>query len=194
LNSGLRACLAPLEPCLRAFLFWLFWRQDRTFCPIQPELWSSICLFMLPAAVGITVTCYPCPAFLLRWGSHQLFCLGRPVATILLTSASHVAWDDRCASLHPAIGWDEVSWTPCLDWSLTTILPNSASQVARITGMSHLCPASHPHLILTALWSRRGDLFTGEEELESFVLSNRSLLLTDLNKRNVLEYLLAETQ
>jgi hypothetical protein len=32
----------------------------------------------------------------------------------------------------------EVSWSICLCWLQTTILPISASQVARITGMSHL--------------------------------------------------------
>jgi hypothetical protein len=32
--------------------------------------------------------------------------------------------------------WDRVSWTICLGWLWTSILPISPSQVARITGIS----------------------------------------------------------
>jgi hypothetical protein len=35
---------------------------------------------------------------------------------------------------------DGVLWTICSGWSQTTVLLISASQVARITGMSHGCP------------------------------------------------------
>jgi hypothetical protein len=42
---------------------------------------------------------------------------------------------------------DTVSWTICLGWLWTMIFLISASQVARITGVSHLClvlfPLSH---------------------------------------------------
>jgi hypothetical protein len=50
-------------------------------------------------------------------------------------------WDDRCVSpLCPVIGWDWVLKTICSGWPQTVILPISASQVARITGLSHWCP------------------------------------------------------
>jgi hypothetical protein len=41
----------------------------------------------------------------------------------------------RYLLLHPAIGWDGVSWTFCLGWLLTTIFLISASRVARIIGL-----------------------------------------------------------
>jgi hypothetical protein len=37
--------------------------------------------------------------------------------------------------------WDRVSWTICLGLLWTAVLLSSASWVARITGMSHQCPA-----------------------------------------------------
>jgi hypothetical protein len=37
--------------------------------------------------------------------------------------------------------WDRVSQTVCPDWLQTEILLISASWVARITGVSHQCPA-----------------------------------------------------
>jgi hypothetical protein len=62
-----------------------------------------------------------------------------PKLSILLISASCVAWDDRCVPLHPAIGWDGVLRTSFLGWPRTVILPVSVSQVDRITGVSHGC-------------------------------------------------------
>jgi hypothetical protein len=61
---------------------------------------------------------------------------------ILLISASWVARITDVSYQHPA--WsgyfeDGVSWTICLGWPWTVILPISASQVAKITGVSHLC-------------------------------------------------------
>jgi hypothetical protein len=50
--------------------------------------------------------------------------------------ASFSSWDDRCIPSRPIIGWDGVSWTFCWGWPGTTILPISASQVARITSVS----------------------------------------------------------
>jgi hypothetical protein len=38
---------------------------------------------------------------------------------------------------------DRVMWTICLSWLLTEILLISASQVARITGMTHWCPTTN---------------------------------------------------
>jgi hypothetical protein len=57
---------------------------------------------------------------------------------ILLISVSWVAWDDKHIAPHLAVGWNGVSTTFCPDWPWTTTLPISASQVARITGMSAL--------------------------------------------------------
>jgi hypothetical protein len=43
---------------------------------------------------------------------------------------------------------DRVSWTICLGWLHSTILPFFASWVARIlTGMSHRHPALYKHLL-----------------------------------------------
>jgi hypothetical protein len=47
--------------------------------------------------------------FLTEMESHKLFCLGCIVTIIVLTSTSQVAWDNR----RPAIGWNQISWTPC---------------------------------------------------------------------------------
>jgi hypothetical protein len=47
------------------------------------------------------------------------------------------SWDNRLRPPCPAIGWDEVSWTFCLDWPQTVVLPVSTSQVGRFTGLSY---------------------------------------------------------
>jgi hypothetical protein len=39
----------------------------------------------------------------------------------------------------------KILWTICLGWPQTVILPISASQAARITGVSHWCPAWKNH-------------------------------------------------
>jgi hypothetical protein len=44
---------------------------------------------------------------------------------------------------------DRVSWTICPGWLRTAILLISASWVARITGVSHCCPAVYSPLLLT---------------------------------------------
>jgi hypothetical protein len=43
---------------------------------------------------------------------------------------------------------DGVSWTSCLGWFWTTILLISAFWVARITGVSHQCPAHYCYLFI----------------------------------------------
>jgi hypothetical protein len=51
------------------------------------------------------------------------------------------SWYYRHVSSHPAtqlICWEKALLTFCLDWPQTMILQISASQVAGITGMSHL--------------------------------------------------------
>jgi hypothetical protein len=61
--------------------------------------------------------------------------------TILLFFASHDSLDDRHMPLRLAFScWYVVSQTVCPGCAWTTILPISASQVDRITGLSH-CPA-----------------------------------------------------
>jgi hypothetical protein len=50
--------------------------------------------------------------------------------------------------------WDRVSWTICQGWLWTVILLISASWVARITGMSHHCPANK------AFWWLENDSFS----------------------------------
>jgi hypothetical protein len=74
--------------------------------------------------------------------------------------ASHDSWDDRCAPPHPAVGWDGVSQTICPGWPQTLILLTSASQIARIIGMSHWHLATwlilkQASLHLPSLWEKR---------------------------------------
>jgi hypothetical protein len=54
--------------------------------------WTTIHLLMLPSVAGMKGTYYHTQLFLLRWGSHELFCLGWPQTMILPISASPVAW------------------------------------------------------------------------------------------------------
>jgi hypothetical protein len=59
--------------------------------------------------------------------------------------------------IHPAIDWNWVLLTFCLDWPWTAILPVSASWVARITVLSH-CAQPNPHLYFifgnTGVWTQ----------------------------------------
>jgi hypothetical protein len=50
---------------------------------------------------------------------------------------------------------DGISWTICPGWLQTMILLISASQVSRIIGMSHQCPAFYLFIfyILEEVWS-----------------------------------------
>jgi hypothetical protein len=48
-------------------------------------------------------------------------------------------------SICPGNFGDGVLWTICLSWPWTMILPISASEVARITCMSHQCLARNSH-------------------------------------------------
>jgi hypothetical protein len=52
-----------------------------------------------------------CPHAQLFSIEMEFFCTCWLRTTILLISASHIAWDDRCAPLYPAICWDGVSLT-----------------------------------------------------------------------------------
>jgi hypothetical protein len=72
----------------------------------------------------------------LRKGLH--FLPMRPWTTILLFMLL-CSWDDRHVPPCPPIGWDGVFRTFCPNWPWNAILLISASQVARITGVSHQC-------------------------------------------------------
>jgi hypothetical protein len=47
------------------------------------------------------------------------------------------SWNDRCMTCALTLVEMGVSQAFCLNWPRTVILPNSVSQVARITGVSH---------------------------------------------------------
>jgi hypothetical protein len=81
--------------------------------------------------------------YLLRlgWGSHELFIAQADLKLQSSRSQPPVLFGTAGMPLHPAIGWDWVSQTFCSGWPQTLILPISASQVIRITGVSHECPA-----------------------------------------------------
>jgi hypothetical protein len=64
---------------------------------------------------------------------------------ILLFYASH---HDRDLSPCPAIDWDGIFRSICLDWSWTLILLIAVSQVARIIGDSHW----HSPSLTTFIW------------------------------------------
>jgi hypothetical protein len=49
------------------------------------------------------------------------------------------SWANSHVSPHPDIGWDGILWTICPSWPQIAILLISASQVAKITGLSQ-CP------------------------------------------------------
>jgi hypothetical protein len=95
------------------------------FAKVNLDCGAPILCF--PLMAKMTGMHYYAQLFPIEMGSHKL-----------LISASLIAWDDRCASLCQAIGWVGVLWPFCLGHK---ILPISASQVARITGMSHWCQA-----------------------------------------------------
>jgi hypothetical protein len=50
----------------------------------------------------------------------------------------------------PFLSWYGVSWNICLGLPQTMILPILASQIARITGMSHWCPE-----LQECFWSKK---------------------------------------
>jgi hypothetical protein len=68
-------------------------------------------------------------------GSHFMTRLAW--TTIFLMCVSLCNQDDRCVPLRLAICWDGVLKTFCPGRPQNTILWSSASQVARITGLSH---------------------------------------------------------
>jgi hypothetical protein len=105
------------------------------FLPILS--WTTIILFYTSHHCWDDRCLPPCPAFSVELGSCEIF-LPRlawnhdPPKLSLLCS-----WDNSQVLQHPAVGWDEISWTCCLGWLWTVILLISASQIARLIGISH---------------------------------------------------------
>jgi hypothetical protein len=78
------------------------------------------------------------------------FNLGYSGTVIFPSSASNVVWDAKCMPLHLGIGWDGVSLNFCWIWLWITVLTISisASQIGRITNMSHQHPSKDVNLLL----------------------------------------------
>jgi hypothetical protein len=54
----------------------------------------------------------------------QLFSVEAQVGfNSLVISVSHICWDARHMPLCTSPGWNGISWTPCLGWPQTSILP-----------------------------------------------------------------------
>jgi hypothetical protein len=83
---------------------------------------------MPPAVIGMAGTFHRVHLSPLRC-NHKLFSLGWP-ATFIIQSVFYAAWDDSCTPLLPAIGWNGVLLTFCLDFLESLFLP--AFQVAGI--------------------------------------------------------------
>jgi hypothetical protein len=84
----------PVEPHLQAFMLWLFWRWDLTFCPGQPWPWSFY--FKLPTFTGMTDAYHHTQLFSIKMGVLKTyFFLGWPGVVSLSVSAFHVAWEDK---------------------------------------------------------------------------------------------------
>jgi hypothetical protein len=85
---------------------------------------TMIPLFMLPDIPGMTGACHHAQifSFVIRIFTN-LFFQGNPRAVILLILVSHTAGDDRCAPLHPDIGWDG---------NRTNFLPRLARNCSRL--------------------------------------------------------------
>jgi hypothetical protein len=79
----------------------------------------------------------------------SLLCLGWPSSQSFYLYFLH-SWMPgiyHCTQIF--IGWDEISTTFCPGWPQIMILLISASQVGRITGMSH-----HAHFHLGFIWAK----------------------------------------
>jgi hypothetical protein len=73
--------------------------------------------------------------------SFLLAILGFELKASHLLNRYSTTWVTPPALFCTGYFWHRVSWTICLGWLQTTVLLISASQVARITGVSHQCPA-----------------------------------------------------
>jgi hypothetical protein len=77
-----------------------------------------------------------------------IFCLGWPWTVMLLISTSKVAWNDWHVPLCSAIGWDGGLPNYLTGLASNSILPISASQVPKITGVSY----QHPATLCLSCW------------------------------------------
>jgi hypothetical protein len=117
-----------------SFCFSCFW--DRV------SLYALACLdsdipIIHPTVATLTGRTTMSKFFPLRWGLPN-FLLGLVWNSHLPYLSLSCCWDGRCVPLHPGIDWDGVLGTFCPSWLQTAILPISASQIVRITGVSHL--------------------------------------------------------
>jgi hypothetical protein len=69
---------------------------------------------MLSTIAGMTGRCHHTQIFSTEMEFCRHFCQAWPGSVILLILSSHIACDDRCVPLCPAIGWDRVSQMFCL--------------------------------------------------------------------------------
>jgi hypothetical protein len=73
------------------------------------------------------------------WNFSHVFCLFFVFSVLRLNSGS-MSWATPPAQVFEYF-WGRVSWTICSSWLWTLMLLISASWVARITGVTHRCPA-----------------------------------------------------
>jgi hypothetical protein len=142
LNSGLhllsKHSTTRIVPPSHFILFIL----EIRYCLLTRPMWTTILLDYGSYCCWDYRCLPPCPAFFMEIKSHELiFCWDWPGTVNLLISASCIVWDARGELLLSTTGWDRVSQTFSLDWPPTVILLILASQVARITGLSHWHPA-----------------------------------------------------
>jgi hypothetical protein len=127
-----------------------------TYCQV-PQLFCHLCFAFISSCI---VICFCFFGFCFG-GSSGVWAQGLALARQVPYHLSHVIipfcfgcfWDrvshlclgimdhssvDRSVPLHPAfIGWHGASQTFCLGWPWTAVLLISASQVARVIGLSH---------------------------------------------------------
>jgi hypothetical protein len=119
-------------------LLWLFWEIVYHFLP-RP----TILLFYASCHSWDDKRRALHPAFFQKVESSKHFCLGCSGTTILLI-CPHVPCNSRHLPMCPAIGSDG-GLTFCLNYPPIVILPMSASQVPRITSVSHQYSAQSCH-------------------------------------------------
>jgi hypothetical protein len=105
--------------------------------------------------------------FVCFFGGTGFWTQGSALAKLLFKSICTIAWATRPVHFCSGYFEDGVWWTTCLGWLGTLILLISASQVARITGMSHC----HWAFFLTCFVAK------SNSHWDSFILSIGSLII-----------------
>jgi hypothetical protein len=143
LSPSLPSVFPSIPPSFLPFSF--FFKTQYCYTATQAvSNWNSSSLCLLSAGIigkGITPSsvCLSFPFYFGGTGvSTQGFVLTKQALTKQILYCLNHASSPFCSIYFG----DRVSWTICLGWLRTVILPISASQVARITGMSHLGLAS----------------------------------------------------